>query len=84
MKLGIYGNRNDGRRPKLLGFTLGWTTIGMFLKGLWFWARAEAANAWTYIARPRPMKASMPGPLSSPERPEEIEADSKAAAPESH
>ncbi|HXX94970.1 MAG TPA: NAD(P)/FAD-dependent oxidoreductase, partial [Planctomycetota bacterium] len=24
MKLGIYGDRNAGRRPKLLGFTLGW------------------------------------------------------------
>jgi flavin-dependent dehydrogenase len=81
MKLGIYGDRNAGRRPKLLGFTLGWTTIRMFVKGLWYWARAEALNAWSYIARPRPMKASMPGPLSIPEPSEEPAAPPKAAAP---
>jgi flavin-dependent dehydrogenase len=84
MKLGIYGNRNHGRRPKLLGFTLGWTTIGMFLKGLWYWARAEAANAWTYVARPRPMKASMPGPVSIPEMVDGPSIPAKATAPESH
>jgi hypothetical protein len=84
MKLGIYGNRNHGRRPKLLGFTLGWTTIGMFLKGVWYWARAEAANAWTYVARPRPMKASMPGPISIPDRVDGPSIPTKATAPESH
>lgn len=81
MKLGIYGNHNAGRRPRLLGFTLGWTTVGMFLKGLFYWARAEAMNAWSYIARPRPMKASMPGPLSPPAAAEEPALPSKAAAP---
>ncbi len=82
MKLGIYGDRNDGRRPRLLGFTLGWTTVRMFLKGLWFWARAEAMNAWTYIARPRPMKASMPGPISVPCEPEGSGVPTNVAAPE--
>ena len=81
MKLGIYGNHNAGRRPKLLGFTLGWTTLGMFLKGMFYWARAEAMNAWSYVARPRPMKASMPGPLSLPEMSEAPAMPSKAAAP---
>ena len=81
-RLGIYGNHNAGRRPKLLGFTLGATTLMLFLKGLYFWARAEAMNAWTYVARPRPMKAAMPGPLSPlPSPPPPPPLPSKAAAP---
>ncbi|HLF94687.1 MAG TPA: tryptophan 7-halogenase [Planctomycetota bacterium] len=80
-KLGIYGDRNAGRRPRQLGFSLGWTTIRMFLKGLYLWGRAEAANAWSYIARPRPMKASMPGPISVPVGPGGPAVPSKAPAP---
>jgi len=69
MQLGIYGNRNAGRRPRLMGFSLGIGAVLMFLKGLRFWMRAEAANAWTYIARPRPMRTAMPGPLAPPRSP---------------
>ncbi len=71
MKLGIYGNRNAGRRPRLVGFSLGAAVWLMLLKGLRFWLRAEAANAWTYVARPRPMKASLPGPFAAPPAPAE-------------
>jgi flavin-dependent dehydrogenase len=67
LKLGVYGNHNAGRRPRLPGFSLGLGTVLMFLKGLRFWLRAEAENAWTLIARPRPSKAGLPGPRSTPE-----------------
>jgi flavin-dependent dehydrogenase len=80
MTLGIYGNRNAGRRPRLVGFTLGASTVLMFLKGIRFWLAAEAAHAWTFVARPRPMKATLPGPIALPARPEA--ADPGAAGPE--
>ncbi|HTO87244.1 MAG TPA: NAD(P)/FAD-dependent oxidoreductase [Thermoanaerobaculia bacterium] len=54
MRLGIYGNHNAGRRPKFVGFSVRaamWTMLG---HGLVRWAKAELANAWTYIVRPRP------------------------------
>lgn len=66
LKLGIYGNHNKGRRPRYPGFSLRWGTVGMLLSGLGRWLGAELANAWTYIIRPRPLKAGMPGPLRIP------------------
>src|SRR5205814_4753467 len=66
IKLGIYGNRNKGRRPSFPGFSLRWGTVGMLYSGVWRWIRAEMENAWTYIARPRPLKAGMPGPMRIP------------------
>jgi flavin-dependent dehydrogenase len=65
-RLGIYGNHNAGRRPKLIGFSLGWGTSLMFLKGLGFWLKAEVENAWATIARPRPLREGMPGPWGMP------------------
>ncbi|MCE9583192.1 MAG: NAD(P)/FAD-dependent oxidoreductase [Planctomycetes bacterium] len=65
-KLGIYGNRNNGRHPRLIGFSLGIMTVQMFMKGLRFWFRAELANLWTYVFPPRPMKSSMPMPAAEP------------------
>lgn len=65
-KLGIYGNRNAGRRPSFPGFSLRWGTVGMLASGLARWVRAELENAWTYIVRPRPLKSGMPGPLRAP------------------
>ncbi len=70
MRLGIYGSRNAGRRPRLLGFTLGATTIWLFIQGLARYVRAEAENAWTYIARPKPLRAGMPAPYAPPIEPE--------------
>jgi flavin-dependent dehydrogenase len=59
MRLGIYGNHNAGRRPKFVGFSVRaamWTMLG---HGIVRWAKAELANAWTYIVRPRPSGASL-------------------------
>jgi flavin-dependent dehydrogenase len=66
VKLGIYGNRNAGRRPGFPGFSLRWGTVGMLASGIARWIRAEMENAWTYIARPRPLKSGMPGPMRAP------------------
>ena len=67
LRLGIYGDRNRGRRPGLMGFSLGLGAWIMLLHGLVRWGRLELANAWTYIARPRPLRAGMPGPIALPE-----------------
>jgi flavin-dependent dehydrogenase len=66
LKLGIYGNRNGGRRPTYPGFSLGLDTFVMMAHGVLRWIRAEMENAWTYIARPRPLKTGMPGPMRVP------------------
>jgi len=66
MKLGIYGNHNHRRRPSFPGFSLRWGAVGMFWFGFWRWMLAELANGWTYIIRPRPLKAGMPGPMRMP------------------
>lgn len=65
-RLGIYGRRNTGHRPKLVGFSLGIGAVLMFLKGLRFWLRAELENAWTLVSRPRPRPELMPGPRPAP------------------
>ena len=60
MKLGIYGNHNAGRRPKFVGFsvrTARWVMLG---HGLVRWAKAELANAWTYVVKPRPLRKEQP------------------------
>jgi flavin-dependent dehydrogenase len=75
-KLGIYGNHNAGRRPKFRGFTLGLGTWVMFFRGLCRWGRAELANLWWYVVRPRPLRQGMPGPISP------LEAPQPAALPE--
>lgn len=71
-KLGIYGNHNHGRRPRLVGYSLGFLAVWMFVRGLRFWFRAELANLWSYVFPPRPMKASMPGPFAPPRGREEV------------
>jgi flavin-dependent dehydrogenase len=72
LKLGIYGNHNAGRRPRFPGFSLRWGTVGMLLSGLRRWIGAELANAWTYVWRPKPLKAGMPGPMRRPAAPEVV------------
>ncbi len=68
MQLGIYGNHNDGRRPRLGGFSLGAATVVMLLKGFCRWFRAELENGWTCVARPRPLRTARRGPVSRPGR----------------
>ena len=56
MALGIYGNHNAGRRPKFVGYSVRAAMGVMLLHGLLRWGKAELANAWTYVVRPRPLK----------------------------
>lgn len=58
--LGIYGNHNAGRRPRFVGFTLRAGAHVMLWHGLLRWAKAEVANAWTYVARPTPLEGPRP------------------------
>jgi flavin-dependent dehydrogenase len=60
LALGIYGNHNAGRRPGLVGFSLRSSVWVMLGHGLVRWAKAELANALSYVVRPRPMAARMP------------------------
>jgi flavin-dependent dehydrogenase len=55
MRLGIYGNHNAGRRPKFVGFSVRSAMWVMLGHGLARWAKAELANAWTYVVRPKPL-----------------------------
>ena len=55
MALGIYGNHNAGRRPSFVGFSVRGAMWVMLAHGLLRWWKAELANAWTYVARPRPV-----------------------------
>lgn len=71
-KLGIYGARNAGRRPRLVGFSVRSAVWLMFARGLGYYLRAEAENALSYLIRPKPMIPRMPIP-AEPQR--------RAAAP---
>jgi flavin-dependent dehydrogenase len=51
--LGIYGNHNAGRRPGFVGFSVRASMYVMLAHGLARWAKAELANAWTYVVKPR-------------------------------
>ena len=65
-RLGIYGNHNAGRRPKLVGFSVRSSMWVMLFHGLLRWAKAELANAWTYVARPRPLAKAEEGAAAAP------------------
>ena len=56
--LGIYGNHNAGRRPGFVGFSVRSAAFVMIAHGLLRWWKAELANAWTYVVRPRPSQRS--------------------------
>jgi flavin-dependent dehydrogenase len=60
--LGIYGNHNHGRRPGFVGYSVRSSLFVMIAHGLFRWWKAELANAWTYVVRPRPIAA----PASAP------------------
>jgi flavin-dependent dehydrogenase len=47
---GTYGKRNAGRRPRLVGFSLGAASAWMLLLGLGYWARAEAEHALSHLS----------------------------------
>jgi hypothetical protein len=65
MALGIYGNHNAGRRPKLVGFSVRAASFVMLAHGLVRWWKAELANAWTYVKKPRLSAAAVPaGPAA--------------------
>ncbi len=73
-QLGIYGNHNAGRRPRLVGFSLRAGIWLMLARGMEHWFRAEAQNALTYLWRPRPMTVAMPVP-AAPTQPDRELAD---------
>jgi hypothetical protein len=58
--LGIYGNHNAGRRPGFVGFSVRSAFVVMIAHGLLRWWKAELANAWTYVVKPRPLSVSEP------------------------
>jgi flavin-dependent dehydrogenase len=58
--LGIYGNHNAGKRPKFVGFSIRSAMVVMLFHGLLRWWKAELANAWTYVVKPRPIAKSAP------------------------
>jgi flavin-dependent dehydrogenase len=58
--LGVYGNHNDGRRPGFVGFSVRSAFLVMIAHGLLRWCKAELANAWTYVVKPRQAAVSHP------------------------
>jgi len=64
MALGIYGNHNAGRRPKFVGFSVRSAIWVMLFHGLLRWGKAELANAWTHVVRPRPIARPAPAPAA--------------------
>ena len=70
MALGIYGNHNAGRRPKFVGFSVRSAMFVMLAHGLVRWWKAELANAWTYVVKPRrlvepPVAMPQPAPRAT-------------------
>ncbi len=63
--LGIYGNHNAGRRPGFVGYSVRSAMFVMIAHGLLRWWKAELANAWTYVVKPRPAPVSHPEERSS-------------------
>ena len=58
--LGIYGNHNAGRRPGFVGFSVRGASWVMLAHGLLRWAKAEFANAWSYLVKPAPVGGPLP------------------------
>jgi flavin-dependent dehydrogenase len=75
MSLGIYGNHNAGRRPKFVGFSVRGAMWVMLFHGLVRWWKAELANAWTYVVRPKPIAKPAAAPPAEP-----VAAPTRAAA----
>ena len=77
MALGIYGNHNAGRRPGFVGFSVRSSLFVMIGHGLLRWGKAELANAWSYIVKPRPISDK----VSSDPRPASASAPDHPAVP---
>jgi len=75
MALGIYGNHNAGRRPRFVGFSTRSAMWVMLFHGLLRWWKAELANAWTYVFRPKPIAKPSAAPAADP-----VAAPSRATA----
>ncbi|HEY6929003.1 MAG TPA: NAD(P)/FAD-dependent oxidoreductase [Thermoanaerobaculia bacterium] len=56
--LGIYGNHNAGKRPGFVGYSVRSSLLVMIAHGLLRWWKAELANAWSYVVKPRALSAS--------------------------
>ncbi len=65
--LGIYGNHNAGRRPKFVGFSVRAAMWVMLFHGLLRWWKAELANAWTYVVKPKPIGKPVEAQGAAPE-----------------
>jgi len=65
--LAIYGNHNAGKRPKFVGFSVRSAMWVMLFHGLVRWWKAELANAWTYVVKPRPIAKPAATPATAPE-----------------
>jgi flavin-dependent dehydrogenase len=63
--LGIYGNHNAGRRPRFVGFSVRSAMWVMLFHGLARWAKAEVANAWTYVVKPKPLSKPATEPAAA-------------------
>jgi flavin-dependent dehydrogenase len=70
--LGIYGNHNAGVRPRFVGFSVRSSMWTMLFHGLLRWVKAELANAWTYVVKPKPIgkreAAQTPATTTEPRR----------------
>lgn len=51
--LGTYGRRNSGRRPRLVGFSLGAASFWMLALGIAYWMRAELEDALAAVSAGR-------------------------------
>jgi len=75
--LGIYGNHNKGKRPKFVGYSVRGAAFVMLAHGLVRWWKAELANAWTYVVKPRPLEKASPAPQLAVNRPATETLDSR-------
>src|SRR5262252_6068862 len=70
--LGIYGNHNAGRRPGFVGYSVRASLFVMIAHGMARWVKAEAANAWSYVVRPKRIEASAAESGSAHAHPESL------------
>jgi len=69
-ELGIYGNHNAGRRPGFVGYSVRSSLFVMIAHGLLRWWKAEIANAWTYVVKPKPLSDSSETRIAAAAAPE--------------
>jgi hypothetical protein len=79
MALGIYGNHNAGRRPGFVGYSVRSSLFVMIAHGLLRWWKAEIANAWSYVVRPKRISSPAPAASSPPSASQENPAVARNA-----